>query len=267
MKAINVVRCRGISILQQLQAEEILLRRTKQNWFIMNTGMADLSIVLGFGGKILELIDVDKVNQSVANGKSINVIRRYTGGGTVIVDENTVFASFIMNDSDVPTMPYPRDIMDWSEDIYKPVFNPLDTNNGNDIMTTHSHKFALRENDYILNDLKIGGNAQTITKGRWVHHTSFLWDYDVNNMHYLLLPKKQPEYRKDRLHHEFLDKIYHHIHTKDEFENKIIYEISKNYKINDIKQDYMLNLVDKLISNNSDYGDRPPDIRTRIVEL
>jgi lipoate-protein ligase A len=37
----------------------------------------------------------------------------------------------------------------------------------------------------VLGEKKIGGNAQTISKGRWVHHTSFLWDFTEKNMQYL----------------------------------------------------------------------------------
>jgi len=47
----------------------------------------------------------------------------------------------------------------------------------------------------VFGDRKFGGNAQSITKNRWVHHTSFLWDYDVKNMSYLKLPAKVPQYR------------------------------------------------------------------------
>lgn len=49
--------------------------------------------------------------------------------------------------------------------------------------------------DYAFSHRKFGGNAQSITKNRWVHHTSFLWDYDVKNMDYLKIPKRAPEYR------------------------------------------------------------------------
>jgi lipoate-protein ligase A len=72
-----------------------------------------------------------------------------------------------------------------------------------------SMTFALRENDYVLGNYKMGGNAQSIVKhGRWLHHTSFLWNYDVRNMqNYLLMPKKRPAYRSDRAHGDFLVKL------------------------------------------------------------
>ena len=49
--------------------------------------------------------------------------------------------------------------------------------------------------DYVFGDRKFGGNAQSITKNRWIHHTSFLWDYEVSNMAYLKHPARAPEYR------------------------------------------------------------------------
>ena len=64
------------------------------------------------------------------------------------------------------------------------------------------------ENDYVFGDhKKVGGNAQSIVKGGWLHHTSFLWDYDRENMEYLTLPEKRPEYRQDRSHDDFLVKL------------------------------------------------------------
>ena len=32
-----------------------------------------------------------------------------------------------------------------------------------------------------------------ITRDRWLHHTSFLWDFNAANMEYLLIPESQPE--------------------------------------------------------------------------
>ena len=53
----------------------------------------------------------------------------------------------------------------------------------------------------------MGGNAQSITSGAWLHHTSFLWDYINDHMEYLALPDKRPAYRGDRKHDDFLVKL------------------------------------------------------------
>lgn len=50
--------------------------------------------------------------------------------------------------------------------------------------------------DYVFGGRKFGGNAQAITSRRWLHHTSFLWDYRPANMALLTNPAKQPQYRE-----------------------------------------------------------------------
>ncbi|XP_050121275.1 uncharacterized protein LOC126598930 isoform X2 [Malus sylvestris] len=137
--------------------------------------------------KPAELLEIDLVLRD-----QIPVIRRFTGGGTVTVDQNTLFVTFICNKDAVPGLqPYPRPIMSWSSLVYSKVFEGL-------------ADFQLRENDYVFGNRKFGGNAQSISKNRWIHHTSFLWDYDVRNMAYLKHPKRVPEYRLARDHLEFI---------------------------------------------------------------
>lgn len=56
----------------------------------------------------------------------IPVIRRFTGGGTVIVDRGTIFVTLICNQDTVPGLqPYPRPIMSWSSLIYEQVFEGI----------------------------------------------------------------------------------------------------------------------------------------------
>ena len=52
-RAVHVVRCRGLSILQQLRLEEALLRADDRNWCILNDGApptAPPAIVMGISG-------------------------------------------------------------------------------------------------------------------------------------------------------------------------------------------------------------------------
>ncbi len=43
---------------------------------------------------------------------------------------------------------------------------------------------------------------------RWLQHTSFLWDYDGHKLNrYLTNPAKQPQYRNQRFHEDFLCKL------------------------------------------------------------
>lgn len=174
----------GIPIFEQLKIEEALLRTNDQEWCLINRG-APVAIVMGMSGIIEELINLEQLNR-----KPIPLIKRYSGGGTVVVDPSTFFVTFICNSDSQQIAPFPKAVMEWSFNIYHPFFHPSN--------------FQLRENDYVIGERKCGGNAQYIQKKRWVHHTSFLWDYAPSNMDYLLLPSKRPIYRQDRCHTDFL---------------------------------------------------------------
>jgi lipoate-protein ligase A len=83
----------------------------------------------------------------------------------------------------------------------------------------------------ILKDKKCCGNAQYIKKDRWLHHSSFLWDFNSLNMDYLKIPKIAPKYRKDRKHQDFLCSISSYFPSKENFIQKIKEELSNNFKV------------------------------------
>ncbi|KAM3375280.1 vesicle-fusing ATPase [Capsicum galapagoense] len=209
----NVVRVKGVPILQQLHLEERLLRTSSQNWCIVNDGTNEPTIVMGISGKPAELLEIGSVLKD-----KIPVIKRFTGGGTVIVDHQTVFITFICNTDALPSVqPYPRPIMSWSGQLYSKVFQGVGD-------------FSLRENDYVFDNRKFGGNAQSITKGRWVHHTSFLWDYEMENMAYLKLPKRAPDYRQARDHLDFICRMKDYI-SRQEFINRTISALGSQFSV------------------------------------
>jgi len=143
---------------------------------------------MGISGEPEHLLDLPKVKEG-----RIPVIKRFSGGGTVIVDENTLFVTFLMAKDHVNIPSFPEPILRWSADLYAAAWK--------------IPGFQLRENDYCIGDKKCGGNAQYMRKNRWIHHTSFLWDYKAENMDLLLLPRKRPKYRLDRSHDAFLCRL------------------------------------------------------------
>ncbi|MFN0065684.1 MAG: lipoate--protein ligase family protein [Chlamydiales bacterium] len=173
----STLNLNGLPIFSQLQLEEALLRADDREWCLINMGSPE-AIVMGISGKPEELLHLAAVGRD-----QIPVIKRFSGGGTVYIDPNTLFVSFIVNGESQP-----KPILQWAEKLYKTIFEEL----------------RLVENDFCFGDLKIGGNAQYIQRGRWLLHTSFLWDYSPEKMEYLKLPKKRPLYRKDRSHSDFL---------------------------------------------------------------
>ena len=180
----NLLHLKNYPILKQLQLEEALLKADSRNFCIINEGSPP-AIVMGISGKVEEIIDSKKHAQW-----GIPLIKRFSGGGTVVVDEETLFVSFLCQKELHEFAPYPEPIMRWTEGIYKEAFG--------------LEAFHLRENDYVIGERKCGGNAQYLRKERWLHHTTFLWDYNPALMNLLLHPKKTPKYREGRGHEAFL---------------------------------------------------------------
>lgn len=208
---INLCQLKGVSILEQLKMEEALLRAGTGNWCLINEG-APPAIVMGISGKTEELID--PLSYQI---HPVPVIRRFSGGGTVFIEENTLFVTLLFDQTNFNFGQCPQKLMQWTEKLYEPVF-------------AHT-AFEARENDYVIGGKKIGGNAQYIAKTRWLHHTSFLWDYCPKNMQLLKMPPKIPEYRQKRSHETFLTKLKYHFHSKDQFFEALLTELHSHFQL------------------------------------
>lgn len=89
-------------------------------------------------------------------------------------------------------------------------------------------------------DRKFGGNAQSISKDRWLHHTSFLWDFDPHNMEYLTNPARQPKYRDQRSHTEFLCTLKEVLNEKEptsqeQFVKELHEELADKFDVRDVE--------------------------------
>ena len=147
----------------------------------------------------------------------------------MFVDEDTLFITFICQKQlhDFPA--YPEPIMRWTEMIYAQAFQ--------------HPGFRLRENDYVIEDRKFGGNAQYIKKERWLHHTSFLWNFSSEKMQCLLPPKKTPSYRAGRSHDEFLCRLSDYFSDKEELITRIVKEIEKRFSLKNTSLEEALDLL------------------------
>jgi lipoate-protein ligase A len=184
---LHLLELHQVPILTQLKLEEALLRAHDESFCIINHG-SERSVVMGCSGIPEELLYLDQMQK-----ESIPLIKRFSGGGTVIVDEQTLFVSFLIAKEDLSIAAFPEPILEWGAELYQEAWQLPD--------------FSLRENDFALGERKCGGNALYIRKDRWLLHTSFLWDYSEKNMTLLKLPKKRPLYRQDRSHTHFLARL------------------------------------------------------------
>lgn len=195
---LNLVQLTAMPIWEQLRLEEALLRTSSENWCLLNGGTAP-AIVLGISGKPEQLIS--QVHMEKA---PLPLVRRFSGGGTVVVDGDTLFTTLIINQPTLPTVARePGAIMEWTTAFYAPLFP--------------KGGLQRRENDYAFEERKCGGNAQYLCHERWLHHTSWLWDFNQELMDYLLMPSRQPAYRAQRSHREFVGALKPYVPSKEAF--------------------------------------------------
>ena len=207
----NLLHLQNRPIAEQLFLEEQLLREDHRNFCLINVGSPP-AIVMGISGKAEALIHLDQLP------KSIPILRRFSGGGTVIVDENTVFITFICNKADHPFPAYPEPILRWAESMIAPSIQGL----------------QLRENDFVIGKRKCGGNALYIKKDRWLVHTSFLWNYDPSRMNLLKHPAKTPPYREGRSHEEFVCRLSDHLENQEKWIEGLKSHLRKEHEANEI---------------------------------
>jgi len=214
---LNLLKLQETPIIDQLRFEEALIRCDSNNWCIINQGSSP-AIVMGISGRPEQLI-----NLSLLEKRPLQLIRRFSGGGTVIVDNKTIFVTIICNRDAINIPLFPKHISQWMHTFYRPVFN--------------TNKFQLIDHDYTLENRKFGGNAQYIRKDRWLHHSSLLWDYDPNMMNYLLPPPKMPSYRKERSHEDFLCRLKDHLASPHHLIHKINQQLQKAFQVIEVEKD------------------------------
>lgn len=209
---LNLIHKKNLNIFDQLKLEEYLLKNSKESFCIINEGSSS-SIVLGVSNKLEELVNVYNVKKD-----NIPLIRRFSGGGTVFVDSNTLFVTFIFSKDLLKIDLFPEAIIRWAESFYKNIFQ--------------MKNFKAQENDFVIDEKKIAGNAKYIKKDRFLIHSSFLLDYEIKKINnYLLIPTKAPSYRNNRSHEDFLIPLKF-IFSKEIFVKKIKDHIENSFKIN-----------------------------------
>jgi lipoate-protein ligase A len=310
------LRASGLSMVERLSLEEALLRHdpdrswilvgTHEPWphkyldasiplpsYIGSSPNPDCLVVMGIGGKPEQLLNIPKVKED-----QVLVCKRFSGGGTVVLDASSLWTTVIGRTHDFThVQAYPKEIMEWSaQEVFGPTFDHLTettlqkqekgqktlvldskscsaTENGGKVYSYELPKsstqgvdgfpkFALRENDYVFGDLKMGGNAQSIIKGGWLHHTSFLWDYDPDNMEYLTLPAKRPGYRGDRPHDEFLAKLKPYFGSKNAFFTSLLHACQQSFDVEKVTLPQAMEVIDGKLGGMGNWWETN---RTRIV--
>ncbi|MEO6034177.1 MAG: lipoate--protein ligase family protein [Verrucomicrobiota bacterium] len=151
-------------------------------------------VVVGYANKV----NVE-VNREACRTRQIPVFRRCSGGGTVVQGPGCLNYSLVLdvsgNDSLQTITGTNRFIMERQRDLF--------------LGCTEKEVEIEGHTDLVMGVLKFSGNAQRRRKNFILFHGAFLLDFDLPLIEALLkMPSKQPPYRKNRLHANFLTNLH-----------------------------------------------------------
>jgi len=189
-----------------------------------------LFIVLG---RISVLQDDVKLSTVVNDG--LSVLRRSSGGGTVVQGKGCLNYTLILSKAKHPSI---QNIKNSYCYILEKLTKALNT------LGLETKYFPV--SDVVLTNLmkKISGNAQKRAKKFILHHGTILYDFNLKQIEkYLKMPKDIPEYRKDRNHIDFVANIHCKQNDIKESLKRVFKVKNQESRINDEEKNYLLDYL------------------------
>jgi lipoate---protein ligase len=147
------------------------------------------AIVLGSGCKLAE--DVDEVT---CHRDGVPVLRRSSGGGTVLLGAGCLCFSLVLSYERAPALGEIRPSYTYILERIRTALADL----APDVRCAGT-------SDLACGGQKFSGNAQQRKRNYLLHHGTLLYAFDVSRVsRYLRLPARQPDYRGGREHADFL---------------------------------------------------------------
>lgn len=153
--------------------------------------LSSLVVVLGAGGSVTH-----DVNVAACAADGVPILRRASGGGTVLLGPGCLCFSLVLSYDSAPGL---EDIRASNRHVLGRVASALRP------LAAASFEGT---SDLAVGGLKISGNAQQRKRTHFLHHGTLLCGFDVALFgKYLRAPERQPDYRRDRPHAEFVTNL------------------------------------------------------------
>jgi lipoate-protein ligase A len=150
--------------------------------------LPSLAVVVGAGGSVA--IDV---NAAACEADGVPVLRRSSGGGTVLLGPGCLCFSLVLSYDRAPGL---NEIPPSNRYVLGRVLRALRPVTAGALEGT---------SDLAVNGIKFSGNAQQRKRRHFLHHGTLLCGFDLALVpRYLNPPERQPDYRRDRPHSEFV---------------------------------------------------------------
>jgi lipoate-protein ligase A len=159
-------------------------------------------VVVGYANKVAR-----EVNVEVCRELGIPILRRCSGGGTVVQGPGCLHYSLILRidfDSALQTVTGTnRFVMERNRAALEKL---IASSSRREEALTFKSKIAVRgHTDLAIGGRKFSGNAQRRKRRAVLFHGTFLLDFDLALLNrFLPMPSKEPDYRRGRGHAEFL---------------------------------------------------------------
>jgi lipoate-protein ligase A len=147
------------------------------------------AVVLGAGGRLAA-----DVNEAACLQDQVPILRRASGGGTVLVGTGCLIYTLVLAYERAPEL----------GDVGASYVHILDQMS-NCLGGLVPGMGRAGTSDLAVGGRKFSGNAQQRKRDHLVHHGTLLYGFDLDLVgRYLHLPERQPDYRRGRDHTEFL---------------------------------------------------------------
>lgn len=149
----------------------------------------EYAVVLGASRRLREDVLVD-----ACRADGVPVLRRSSGGGSVVVGPGALNVTVILPEAAAPGLSAvdvaQRYVLEWIAQLIRRDGPPV----------------AVRgHGDLTLGDRKCGGSAQRRLQRWFLVHCSILYQFAIERIiRYLAIPARQPAYRQGRAHQDFL---------------------------------------------------------------
>ena len=153
----------------------------------------DCFVVTGYANQIQREVNIEACRQ-----KNIPILRRCSGGGTVLQGPGCLNYSLILNFDDQGPL---RNISSTNRYVME--------RNKAAVESILKCPVSVRgHTDLAMGDLKFSGNAQRRKRRALIFHGTFLLNFDISLIEqFLSMPSKEPDYRQSRPHAAFLTNL------------------------------------------------------------
>jgi lipoate-protein ligase A len=183
------------------------------------------AIILGAGGRM-----ADEVDEPACQADGVPVLRRSSGGGTVMLGRGCLLYSLVLSYDRAPPL---REV----RASYCYILGRMQETLA-DLLPGVT---CAGTSDLAADGFKFSGNAQQRKRDHILHHGTLLYDFDVDEMsRYLRLPTRQPEYRAGREHANFVRNLPCGV-------NELTRRISQSWKATTRMDEWPIEIVRELI--------------------